>query len=118
MLHVAVFVCLPLLLCAVCCVSSLRRGNFVKALGVAVGVPTGSKEAALRDQAAATVAGVIANIKDAEVPKIIGELTEHQRSERDRQAAKRTPGQRAAGTRSLHSTIPTMGRLDIDGLLV
>jgi hypothetical protein len=58
----------------------LYRGNFVKALGVAVGVPTGSKEAALRDQAAATVAGVIANIKDAEVPKILGELTEHQRS--------------------------------------
>jgi hypothetical protein len=82
---------------------------------VAVGVPTGSKEAALRDQAAATVAGVIANIKDAEVPKILGELTEHQRS--DEAAAERAAGQRAAGTRSLPSTITTMGGLN-DGPLV
>jgi len=55
------------------------QGNFLKALQVAVAAPSGSKEAAVRDQAATAVAAVIGNIKDADVAKILGDLTEQQR---------------------------------------
>lgn len=61
-----------------CCVF---RSNWLKALQVSLAAPTGSKDAAVRDQAAASVAACLVAIKDADVAKVIAELTDEQRSE-------------------------------------
>jgi len=60
--------------------SLTQQTNYLRALQVAAAQPTGSKDAAVRDLAATTVANVIGSIKEMDSGKLIDQLTEDERT--------------------------------------
>ncbi len=77
---------------------------------MAVAAPSGSKEQSVRDLAASTVGAVLNAIKEADIPKIIADLTEAQRSAEE-QGTRGQQREERRGTRSRHSWI----KLPVEG---